>query len=256
MKRSIAGQSIVGYVLALSAAAAAAGCAEDGPPSDQAALAAVETSSLVQSDAGGLLQVRCPHGVPAALNPPADATLAAALPARGVQIYTCAIPSAGGAPAWTLKAPHAVLGKGHDVQAIHFAGPSWQAVDGSVVTGTKIAASPRPMQPTSRGCCCRRRRTRARACSRRSPGSSAWTPRRARPPRPAAMTRTWARRCWRLTPPTTFSIARRPTASASGSARRGDRDLSIAGSGAAACRVGGRGGRAVRAAVGGGLVRA
>src|SRR4051812_19610524 len=144
MKRSIAGQSIVGYVLALSAAAAAAGCAEDGPPSDQAALAAVETSSLVQSDAGGLLQVRCPHGVPAALNPPADATLAAALPARGVQIYTCAIPSAGGAPAWTLKAPHAVLGKGHDVQAIHFAGPSWQAVDGSVVTGTKIAASPAP----------------------------------------------------------------------------------------------------------------
>jgi hypothetical protein len=143
-KRSIASQSSIGFVLALSAAAAAAGCAEDGQPPEQPAPAAVETAPLVQSDAGGLLQVRCPHDVPPALNPPADATLAAALPARGVQIYTCAIPTAGGAPVWTVKAPHAVLGKGHDTQAIHFAGPSWQATDGSVVTATKVAASPAP----------------------------------------------------------------------------------------------------------------
>ena len=143
-KRSIARQSSVGFVLALGAAAAAAGCAEDGQPPAQPALGALETSPLVESDAGGLLQVRCPHDVPAALNPPVDATLAASLPAHGVQIYTCAIPSAGGAPVWTLKAPHAVLGKGHDVQAIHFGGPSWQATDGSVVTATKVAASPAP----------------------------------------------------------------------------------------------------------------
>ena len=94
---------------------------------------------------GRLLQAHCPHDVPAALNPPVDATLAAALPATGVQIYTCAIPAAGGAPAWTLKAPHAVLGKkNHDVQAIHFAGPSWQATDGSLVTATRVASSPAP----------------------------------------------------------------------------------------------------------------
>jgi hypothetical protein len=60
-----------------------------------------------------------------------------------VQIYTCAIPAAGGAPVWTLKAPHAVLGK-HGVDAIHFAGPSWQANDGSLVTATRVASAPAP----------------------------------------------------------------------------------------------------------------
>jgi len=140
MKRPIATQkSIVGFALALSAAAVAPGCAQDGEPADPAT---VETATLTDSNA--LLQAHCPHDVPAALNPPVDATLAAALPARGVQIYTCAIPAAGGAPAWTLKAPHAVLGKGHDVEAIHFAGPSWQANDGSLVTATRVASAPAP----------------------------------------------------------------------------------------------------------------
>lgn len=143
MKRSIATQSLVGFLVSLSAAAVAPGCAQEGESLDQPALA-VETAALVQG-VDGLLQANCPPDVPAALNPPADATLAAALPAQGVQIYTCAIPATGGAPAWTLKAPHAVLGKkNHDVQAIHFAGPSWQATDGSLVTATRAAASPAP----------------------------------------------------------------------------------------------------------------
>lgn len=143
MKRSFATQSLVGFVLSLSAVAAAPGCAQDEESPDQTALT-TETAALTQGADSGLLQVRCPRDVPAALNPPADATLAAALPAHGVQIYTCAIPATGGAPAWTSKAPHAVLGKGHDVQGIHFAGPSWQANDGSLVTATKVAASPAP----------------------------------------------------------------------------------------------------------------
>jgi len=88
-------------------------------------------------------RVRCPADVPAALNPPADATLEAAFAARGVQIYTCTAP-VGGTPAWTLKAPHAVLFKGFDTAAIHFAGPSWQANDGSLVTGTRTASDPGP----------------------------------------------------------------------------------------------------------------
>jgi hypothetical protein len=99
-------------------------------------------------DDGGIGHVRCPFDVPAALNPPADATLEAAFAARGVQIYTCAVPAAGGAPAWTLKAPHAVLFKGFDTAAIHFAGPSWQANDGSLVTGTRTASDPGP-DPTA-----------------------------------------------------------------------------------------------------------
>jgi hypothetical protein len=145
MKRSIGMQSIVGFMLSVGAAAAAPGCGQAEEPE-----AATVTSALDQSAANGdaderdLLQAHCPHDVPAALNPPADATLAAALPARGVQIYTCTAPAPGVAPVWTLKAPHAVLGKGHDVQAIHFAGPSWQANDGSIVTGTKIASAAAP----------------------------------------------------------------------------------------------------------------
>ena len=131
--------SIVGLMVALGAAAAASGCAPDQPAdttaSDQAALS---------DDNGARLQARCPSDVPAALNPPADATLAAVLPARGVQIYTCAVPAAGGAPAWTLKAPHAVRGKEKDVQAIHFAGPSWQALDGSIVTATRVGSAAAP----------------------------------------------------------------------------------------------------------------
>jgi len=92
--------------------------------------------------------VRCPFDVPAVLDPPADATLQVAFAARGVQIYTCATPAAGGAPAWTLKAPHAVLFKGFETAAIHFAGPSWQAPDGSLVTGTRTASDPGP-DPTA-----------------------------------------------------------------------------------------------------------
>ncbi|HEY7371119.1 MAG TPA: DUF3455 domain-containing protein [Polyangia bacterium] len=145
MKRSIGMQSIFGFVLAVGATAAAPGCGQAEEPEVATESAALDQSAANgNSNANDLLQARCPHDVPAALNPPADATLAAAFPARGVQIYTCAVPAAGGAPAWTLKAPHALLGKGRDVQAIHFGGPSWEANDGSVVTAAKIASAAAP----------------------------------------------------------------------------------------------------------------
>jgi hypothetical protein len=144
--RSIGMQSIVGFMLSVGAIAAAPGCGQAEEPE-----VATQTAALDQGAASGdsdekdLLQAHCPHDVPAALNPPADATLAAAFPARGVQIYTCAAPTTvGGVPAWTLKAPHAVLGKGRDVQAIHFAGPTWEANDGSIVTAAKIASAAAP----------------------------------------------------------------------------------------------------------------
>jgi hypothetical protein len=85
--------------------------------------------------------------VPEALNPPADVTLALGLAATGVQIYHCSV-AAGQAPAWALEAPHAVLASGHDAVAIHFAGPTWQALDGSRVAGAKLAAAPSP-DPTA-----------------------------------------------------------------------------------------------------------
>lgn len=62
---------------------------------------------------------------------------------KGVQIYTCA-PSAA-SYAWTLKGPEATLSdaKGHIIGK-HFAGPSWQANDGSTVVGEALNASPSP----------------------------------------------------------------------------------------------------------------
>ncbi len=59
----------------------------------------------------------------------------------GVQIYTCQ-PSAAG-PAWHLRAPEATLSQPGGGPVInHFAGPSWQAGDGSVVVGEMIASTP------------------------------------------------------------------------------------------------------------------
>ena len=62
---------------------------------------------------------------------------------RGVQIYRCTAAEAG--YAWRLTAPEAVLtnADGHRV-GHHFAGPSWQAEDGSTVTGEPLAASQAP----------------------------------------------------------------------------------------------------------------
>ena len=75
-----------------------------------------------------------------ALPAQAAAPTAIVLLGKGVQIYECA--QTGSAFAWRLKAPDAILtdaaGRriGH-----HFAGPSWQAEDGSTVTGEVLAAN-------------------------------------------------------------------------------------------------------------------
>ncbi|MBE1159829.1 DUF3455 domain-containing protein [Dyella acidiphila] len=62
---------------------------------------------------------------------------------KGVQIYTCS--AAGGAYAWHLKAPDASLldAKGQTIGK-HFAGPSWQANDGSTVVAEPLTAAPSP----------------------------------------------------------------------------------------------------------------
>src|SRR5882724_2905006 len=70
--------------------------------------------------------------VPPQLQPPVDEQLLLQLHAKGDQIYVCRSESAQFN--WTLKAPDAQLfGK-------HFAGPTWQANDGTRVTG-KAAVS-------------------------------------------------------------------------------------------------------------------
>ena len=62
---------------------------------------------------------------------------------KGVQIYTCK--ASNGGYAWSLKAPDARLedAQGH-VIGKHFAGPSWQASDGSTVVAAPLNVSPSP----------------------------------------------------------------------------------------------------------------
>ena len=70
----------------------------------------------------------------------AQAGDAVELRAKGVQIYTCA--ASGDSFSWHFKAPEATLldPLGQDVGR-HFAGPTWQAKDGSTVVGEPVVSS-------------------------------------------------------------------------------------------------------------------
>jgi len=85
-------------------------------------------------------------GVPELLRPPATEVLLATYAAQGVQIYECRA-AAAGRMEWSLLAPEAELfdDLGRRV-AHHYAGPTWESLDGSKVTGSVAArtASPRP----------------------------------------------------------------------------------------------------------------
>lgn len=77
------------------------------------------------------------------IEPPANEPLLLRVHAKGDQIYTC---KADGAQfTWTLKAPDAKLfDKDGKPFGKHFAGPSWEANDGSRVTGKAVANAPSP----------------------------------------------------------------------------------------------------------------
>ncbi|HEY4145518.1 DUF3455 domain-containing protein [Pinirhizobacter sp.] len=91
----------------------------------------------------GISASRAAEAVPPALNPPGGYTVAFKAEARGVQIYTSKA-AAGASPQWTLEAPLAELkGAGHVIH--HYAGPSWEAVDGSKIsrdTSTQVVTVP------------------------------------------------------------------------------------------------------------------
>ncbi|HEY6128360.1 MAG TPA: DUF3455 domain-containing protein [Candidatus Acidoferrum sp.] len=72
--------------------------------------------------------------VPPSIQPPINEKLSLRLHATGNQIYTCT--SEAGQFAWALKAPEAqLLDEKEQPFGKHFAGPSWQANDGSRVAG-------------------------------------------------------------------------------------------------------------------------
>jgi len=68
------------------------------------------------------------------------------LAARGVQIYECRQKVGGGGTEWTLVAPEAQL---FDAQGApvgrHYAGPHWEAADGSRILGSVKARADAPL---------------------------------------------------------------------------------------------------------------
>ena len=85
--------------------------------------------------------------VPKQIPPPANEQLLLRVHAKGDQIYTCK--GDGAQFTWTLKAPDAQLfDKDGKPFGKHFAGPSWEANDGSRVTGrplpTRLRRTPVP----------------------------------------------------------------------------------------------------------------
>ncbi|HEY4877520.1 MAG TPA: DUF3455 domain-containing protein [Candidatus Acidoferrales bacterium] len=81
--------------------------------------------------------------IPQQLQPPANEQLLLKVHAKGDQVYTCK--GDGTQFSWTLKAPDAQLfDKDGKPFGKHFAGPSWEANDGSRVTGKAVANAPSP----------------------------------------------------------------------------------------------------------------
>lgn len=81
--------------------------------------------------------------VPPPIQAPANEQLLLQVHAKGDQVYTCKSDAAQFT--WTLKAPDAQLfDKDGKPFGKHFAGPSWEANDGSRVTGKKVADVPSP----------------------------------------------------------------------------------------------------------------
>lgn len=86
--------------------------------------------------------------VPPALQVPVGQTLYLEIVAKGVQIYQCAR-QPDGSYAWSFKGPEATLNTlaGEPVGK-HYAGPTWEALDGSTVVGEVKVKDPGP-NPTA-----------------------------------------------------------------------------------------------------------
>lgn len=81
--------------------------------------------------------------VPENLRPAAGEALAMVVPAKGVQIYECRPGKAG--HEWTFVAPEAeLLDANGKTIGTHYAGPHWEAADGSKVKGALEARADAP----------------------------------------------------------------------------------------------------------------
>lgn len=89
---------------------------------------------------------KAPSNIPPAIRAPGNAVLTRELHGSGVQIYECrSSPTSVAQFAWALQAPAADLAdrSGKDVGR-HYDGPTWEANDGSMVVGERVASDPGP----------------------------------------------------------------------------------------------------------------
>ena len=78
--------------------------------------------------------------VPAAIAAPGEAVVAT-FHAEGAQVYDCKA-DASGKLAWQFREPIATLLRDGTTVGRHYAGPNWEAKDGSAVTGKAVANAP------------------------------------------------------------------------------------------------------------------
>jgi Protein of unknown function (DUF3455) len=112
-------------------------------PTHRAALLASAVLALAACAAPA---VKAPTDIPAALAVPGARAPAVETLAVGVQIYVCEF-SEGANPSgsWTFKSPEATLtDTAGRALGKHYAGPTWEALDGSSVVGQLRASAPAP----------------------------------------------------------------------------------------------------------------
>jgi len=78
--------------------------------------------------------------VPAAIAAPGETTVAT-FHAEGAQIYECK-PASDGKLGWAFREPIATLFLDDKTVGRHYAGPTWEDVDGSAVTGKAVGNAP------------------------------------------------------------------------------------------------------------------
>jgi hypothetical protein len=103
-------------------------------------LAAFVVALIVPLAAPSIAGAQVPQQVPDAIAAPAE-TLIATAHAEGAQIYDCKA-DAGGQLVWQFREPIATLVIDGKTVGRHYAGPSWEMLDGSAVVGKQAARAP------------------------------------------------------------------------------------------------------------------
>jgi len=104
----------------------------------------VLTTALLAVAGCATSQVTAPPDLPAPLQAPSGQAAFVEALATGVQIYECAPePGDPSAFAWMFRAPEATLSdRSGRALGKHYAGPTWESIDGSKVVGQAKASDP------------------------------------------------------------------------------------------------------------------